>query len=134
MVVEAVDPIILNMRLVDGECPVCGDTGATDVPEFIHTAFETPIDMTPVQQIIYVTLGQFSIIRIERDSQLLVPVYDYCLPDKECAGPCEDDPCALFSRIDFPVDEFFPPDTLACADNYREARGSYACSDDIDLG
>ena len=32
----------------------------------------------------YVTLGQFSIVRLERDTQLLIPAYDYCLPEKEC--------------------------------------------------
>ena len=26
---------------------------------------------------LYVTLGQFSIIRMERDTQLLIPAYDY---------------------------------------------------------
>ena len=59
---------------------------------------------------IYVTLGQFSIVRLERDTQLLVPVYDYCMPDKECAcGDGCEDPCALFRNISFPVGEFFPP-------------------------
>ena len=36
---------------------------------------------------LYVTLGQFSIIRMERDTQLLIPAYDYCLPEKECSLP-----------------------------------------------
>ena len=35
---------------------------------------------------VYVTLGQFSIVRLERDSQLLIPVYDYCMPEKECTS------------------------------------------------
>jgi len=62
---------------------------------------------------IYVTLGQFSIVRLERDTQLLVPVYDYCMPDKECAcGDGCEDPCALFRNISFPVGEFFPPNTV----------------------
>ena len=59
---------------------------------------------------IYVTLGQFSIIRLERDSQLLIPAYDYCLPDKECdCGGGEEDPCEIFRHVKFPVGEFFPP-------------------------
>ena len=37
----------------------------------------------------YPPLGQFSIIRLERDTQLLIPVYDYCMPDKDCScGGC----------------------------------------------
>jgi hypothetical protein len=44
------------------------------------------------------------------------------MPDKECIGSNEEDPCTLFARIHFPVDEFFPPDTLECPEGYREAR------------
>ena len=66
-----------------------------------------------------VTLGQFSIIRLERDTQLLIPAYDYCLPEKECVGSSEDDPCTMFGRISFPVDEFFPPDNLDPCEEYK---------------
>lgn len=64
----------------------------------------------------YVTLGQFSIIRLERDTQLLTPVYDYCVPEKECpcdGGSCQEDPCELFRKVQFPVGEFFPPNSIA---------------------
>ena len=66
-----------------------------------------------------VTLGQFSIIRLERDTQLLIPAYDYCMPDKACQGSSEDDPCSMFSRIHFPIDEFFPPDCITPDADYR---------------
>ncbi len=68
---------------------------------------------------LYVTLGQFSIIRLERDTQLLIPAYDYCMPDKACQGSTEDDPCSMFSRIHFPIDEFFPPDCVTPDEDYR---------------
>ena len=55
-----------------------------------------------------VTLGQFSIIRLERDTQLLIPAYDYCMPDKACQGSSEDDPCSMFSRIHFPHRRVLP--------------------------
>ena len=44
-----------------------------------------------------------------------MPVYDYCVPDKECAcGGCgEEDPCEIFRNVNFPVNEFFPPSTPA---------------------
>ena len=54
----------------------------------------------------------FSIVQLQRDVQMMIPVYDFCLPDKECtAGSCgsTEDPCELFRRIKFPVNEFFPP-------------------------
>ena len=54
-----------------------------------------------------VTLGLFSIVQMERDVQMTVPAYDFCIPDREC--DCNtDSPCETFSKIDFPVDEFFP--------------------------
>lgn len=124
VVVEAVDPIVLNIRMVDATDAAPGDPGATDVPDFISGGFDGPITVEPGEWLLYVTLGQFSIIRLERDSQLLVPVYDYCMPDKECQGPVDDDPCSMFSRINFPVDEFFPPDTIVTDENYRNAKAT----------
>ena len=65
---------------------------------------------------LYVTLGQFSMIRLERDTQLLMPVYDYCVPSKECACggcDCQEDPCELFRSVQFPMGEFFPPSTIS---------------------
>jgi hypothetical protein len=59
-----------------------------------------------------VTLGQFSIIRLERDSQLLIPSFNDCIPQKECSATgsaTEETPCEMFDQIAFPVDDFFPP-------------------------
>ena len=67
-----------------------------------------------------VSLGVFSIIKLERHVQLLIPSYDFCIPQKECVGATDDNPCDLFDRIDFPVDEFFPPERgefLDCGQN-----------------
>ena len=104
-VVESVDPIALHMKLVD-----CAAAGETD-PE--------PLSLTCSGKKLLVTLGQFSIIRLERDTQLLIPAYDYCMPDKACQGSSEDDPCSMFSRIHFPIDEFFPPDCITPDADYR---------------
>lgn len=32
-----------------------------------------------------------------------------CVPNKNCVAATEENPCDLFDTIDFPVDEFFPP-------------------------
>ena len=66
---------------------------------------------------LFVTLGQFSIIRMERDTQLLIPAYDYCVPSKDCSlrsgdEPGQQDPCEMFQQVQFPVNEFFPPNTI----------------------
>ena len=111
-VVEVVDPIVLNMKLTDPGC-VCGDGEPPAIPQAILDAFGEELVFGENCRRLYVTIGQFSIIRLERDSQLLIPAYDYCLPNKECVGSSEDDPCTMFSRIRFPVEAFFPPDQTA---------------------
>jgi hypothetical protein len=56
---------------------------------------------------VLVTLGLFSIVKIERQVQMLIPAYDFCILDKECTNSTGD-PCELFRSIKFPVNEFFP--------------------------
>ena len=113
-VVEAVDPIILSMKLVDScDCSL-GDSDCFDIPSFISTSFSDNLVLSGEPRRVYCTLGQFSIVKLERDSQLLIPVHDYCVPEKECVGSNDNDPCDLFKRIKFPVDEFFPPNTIHC--------------------
>ena len=119
-VVECVDPIALNMKLVDA-CPTGLMADISAIPGAILAHFGEGLVLTDTARMWLTTLGQFSIIRLERDSQLVVPVYDYCLPDKDCVSNSEDDPCTLFSRIRFPVEEFFPPDSIEAAEDYRSA-------------
>ena len=119
-VVESVDPVILSMRIGDADCLMLTEAEQRCIPESIFRAFEEDLVLTDAAKRLFVTLGQFSIIRLERDTQLLIPAYDYCLPDKECEGACtSDDPCTLFSKIRFPVEEFFPPDTMDGPKDYR---------------
>ena len=118
-VVDCVDPIALYMRLSDSDCLLPTELEGRAIPDFIAAAFPEPLVLTDTARRWYATIGQFSIVRLERDSQLLVPIYDYGLPTKECPGSTEDDPCELFSRIRFPVEEFFPPDSVEENDDYR---------------
>ncbi len=112
-VVEAVDPLLLGLKLVDPcDCHCC-ECELCEVPPCICSCFGSDLAFGSEGKRLYVSLGQFSLIRLERDTQLLIPVFDYCLPEKECAcdgGQCEEDPCELFRHVKFPVDEFFPPD------------------------
>lgn len=91
--VEAVDPIALHLKLVDANCTVCCDNDRHDIPACILDRFGEALVTGDAVRRLYVTLGQFSIIRLERDTQLLIPAYDYCVPEKECAGgSCSDEP------------------------------------------
>ena len=116
--VEAVDPIALSMQITEKDCATPLDR-IPEVPANILAAFPEELVLTDSNRLWYATLGQFSLIRLERDTQLLIPAYDYCMPDKACQGSTEDDPCSMFSRIHFPIDEFFPPDCVTPDEDYR---------------
>ncbi|MBO5129002.1 MAG: hypothetical protein J6B95_01465 [Oscillospiraceae bacterium] len=107
-VVEVLDPMVLSSRI--REVCDCGESGPVQIPEAIAGLFEEELVLSCDRRRLYVTLGQFSIIRLERDAQLVVPVLDYAIPTKECSdipGHTED-PCELFSRIPFPTQQFAP--------------------------
>jgi hypothetical protein len=127
-VVEAVDPIVLDARVVECRENHCTDAELCEVPSCIAGYFEGELSTGGDVKRIYLTLGQFSIVRLERDSQLLIPVYDYCMPEKECSGGGSgEDPCGLFRNIKFPTGEFFPPNTVKMPENYEDTRNYCSC-------
>ena len=113
-VVEVLDPIILDAKIVEPNYPCGCCCCVSEVPSCITRCFGEDIELMPgdnnMSNRLFVTLGQFSIIRLERDIQLLMPAYDVCLPEKDCSGAGTDteDPCEAFDRFAFPFDEFFP--------------------------
>ena len=112
-VVEVVDPMILASSVVDACdccCSCCADL--PELPECVLRWFDDELVLSGESRRLQVTIGQFSIIRLERDTQLLIPTFDYCIPTKVCSdtgniGSAET-PCDIFGRIEFPVDAFFP--------------------------
>ena len=108
-VVEVLDPMILASRV--RETCDCKDNCAMQIPQGILGCFDEDLVLSGENRRLYVTLGQFSIIRLERSVQLVVPVVDYSMPTKECCdalGGCTEDPCEMFSRIPFPASQFAP--------------------------
>ena len=113
-VVEVVDPITLGAKLVDvrdkRSCCCDDEFDLASVPDSVCRVFDDSFILGGECKNVFVSLGVFSIIKLERRVQLLIPSYDFCIPQKECVGATDDNPCDLFERIDFPVDEFFPPE------------------------
>lgn len=105
--VQAVDPICLEAKLCSPKecCCCCCETG---VPRGVARCFDGDFIGTQGETAVKVTLGLFSIVQLERDVQMLIPAYDFCVPSKECCFDTED-PCDAFKKIKFPVNEFFPP-------------------------
>lgn len=116
-VVEAVDPIALSLRIGDGGSG--DDPALRSIPQEIIDAIGEELNLTDTGKRLYVTLGQFSMIRLERSVPLSLSAENY-LPESECAGSSGDDPCTMFSRVRFPVEEFFPPETLPHEEQYRD--------------
>ena len=114
-VVEVLDPMVLSSKVKQGGCSetIC------QIPACIRGLFDEDLVTTDASRQLLVTLGQFSIIRLERDAQLLVPVLDYSLPTKECceAPGCGEDPCEMFGRIPFPEGQFAPRGCDTCPSN-----------------
>ncbi len=109
-VVEVLDPMVLSSKVKDVcDCP-CQETGTVQIPQEIREFFDDELVVSGERRRLFVTLGQFSIVRLERDAQLIVPVLDYSIPAKECcdAALCTEDPCEMFSRIPFPTAQFAP--------------------------
>ena len=108
-VVEALDPLVLSSKVIDvNHCP--RESAVRQIPNGICDCFDEELVLSGEQRRLLVTLGQFSIIRLERDAQLIVPVLDYSIPTKECCDNpgCAEDPCELFSKIPFPPPAFTP--------------------------
>ena len=109
--VQTVDPVILDSKI----CDICCSKGTQlCLPSSVICC----VGAEPSQsgnKGLFVTLGLFTITQRVRNVQLLVPTYDFCLPQKEC-DVNNDSPCDIFSRIKFPIDEFFPKscDTSCC--------------------
>ena len=101
-VVEAIDPVILRARIQEVcQChrPACSCQG-TSLPQPVAEAFDDELVLSGQNRILTVTLGQFSLIRLERQTQLLIPSYDYCMPEKACCDQgcgVPENPCEAFS-------------------------------------
>lgn len=101
--VNVSSPMVLATSLI----PVTSPVIVPFVPENVLEFFGGEL-AAPSVQLITVTLGIFSIIRLSRRVQVMLPSYDFCYPVKECEDRT-DDPCEAFSRIEFPTNSFFPP-------------------------
>ena len=126
-VVTAVDPIVLDAKLMERCHGRCCDCDICEIPASIRQCFANDLTIGDENRRVLITLGQFSVVRLERDSQLLIPVIDYCMPEKECGGGGNNDPCDLFQSIAFPVDEFFPPNVLNNPGDYEGAKHYCTC-------
>ena len=107
--IQVAEPICLDAKLCR-PCDCCNNIAdaSCGVPNCIKKHFGGHFCDTHNEKAVRVTIGLFTIVQLERDVQILVPAYDFCIPSKECSCNTED-PCESFRKIKFPVGEFFPP-------------------------
>lgn len=112
--VQTVDPVCLDAKIFcPQECCFKFDCccNPSNLPKCVCRCFEGNFSCCEPNEhkVVTVTLGIFTIIQLERDVQMLIPAYDFCIPKKECQCSDTDNPCEVFRQLKFPVDEFFPP-------------------------
>lgn len=131
--VQVAEPIGLSAKICEVSkcCKDCCREPECRIPECICRRFggdfETDLSSgSSSNKAVYITMGIFTIVQIERNVQMMIPAYDFCIPNKECVTT-SDNPCELFNKLDFPTDEFFPP---RATDNQRDDHGcGCGCND-----
>ena len=112
-VCEVADPVVLDVKILEKNdntccCCCCVDDIPTGLSNYVNGGFAEAYD---IGKVLAVSLGFFSVIRLERPGQFIINAREYSVPEKECLEPAENDPCSLFRRMQFPVDAFNPAST-----------------------
>ena len=106
-VVETVDPIALSVKVCDKNalrgCCFCT---CDQIPQELAANANGELTDPEDGNRLFVSLGIFSVLRLQRPAQLLVNAADYSVPDKESVPVEESDPCKLFRSMSFPASEF----------------------------
>ncbi len=107
--VQVAEPVCLECRLMD--CCNCFCEPLCGMPECICNCIEGNFCGVVPNRAVFVTLGIFYIVSLERSTHIMIPSYDYKIPENCCPdGNClTDNPCMLFNKMKFPYEEFNPP-------------------------
>ncbi|MDD6490286.1 MAG: hypothetical protein PUG48_10875 [Clostridia bacterium] len=119
--VQIAEPVPLSARLCEHKKP-CDIS--CHIPKCISERYGGEFSPDDAKKDVYVSIGIFTIVQLERNVQMLIPAYDFCIPHKECVTTSEN-PCELFSTIAFPTNDFFPK-------NYPCSEPKYHCGCDKD--
>ena len=109
-IVDVVDPIILNVRIKEKEekCGCCC-CSCHEIPDSVCSSINGNLSDSEGRYLT-VSLGIFSVVRIVRSAQYVISATEYSVPDKICVSSQDDDPCAIFKSMAFPVSEFSSSD------------------------
>ena len=126
-IVETVEPVVLGQKITD--CPInkcCCE--CSEIPSCVCGCLDGNLSNSNTGNKLYVSFGIFSVVRIVRPAQLLVQATDYSVPDKECtAATSDENPCALFRTMSFPVNSF-KASTIPSVQVNGNNRGGCGCN------
>ncbi len=109
-VCEIADPVVLDVEITEKRKCCCACVCVDDIPNIVCSYCNgNLVESYEDGKNLAITLGFFSVIRMERPCQHIISAADYSVPDKECISTEDSDPCTLFRRMDFPTSEFSPP-------------------------
>ncbi len=126
-VVETVEPVVLGTKIAS-ECSCNPCDCCCEIPDSVCNCIDGQLvtGTNNENPHLYISFGIFSVIRIEREAQMLVQATDYSVPDKECAmATNDDDPCSLFNTMPFPVSQF--KTTMAPCVELKQNSGGCGC-------
>ena len=119
-VVETVDPIALSVKICERNSQTgCCFCTCDQIPQELAAKKVGDLIDPENGNRLYVSLGIFSVLRLQRPAQLLINATDYSVPDKESVPVEESDPCKLFRTMAFPSNEF---SGTACNQNAQSQR------------
>ena len=107
--VEVASPICLDVKVRD-RCHPFGNSCMTAdaIPESIRAQFDGDFADGLGTSDVYISVGLFSVTRMERPVQLIIPAKCFYLPDKDSSPATGADPCSVFGKLNFPLSEFYP--------------------------
>ena len=98
-IVEVIDPMVLSSKVLES-CAAC-PRELTEIPDEVRAVFGQELVLGNEGRCQFITIGQFSTIRLERYAQLSVPEGRCCIPQKSCSSDVgrQEDPCDIFYTI-----------------------------------
>ncbi len=104
-VLEVADPVVLGAKIIERRIPHhCPCQSERDIPANVASRIG---NLAPQgERRLVVSVGLFSVIRLERPAQYLLDARVYSVPEKECQFTEADDACTVFRNMEFPVSEF----------------------------
>ena len=99
VICETVDPMLLGCKIMENCQPNSGCDCGCEIPGSILACLSGCLCGQQKERVLTVSLGFFSVLRIERPCQYLISATEYSVPDKVCIMGDEEDPCSLFSKM-----------------------------------